>query len=767
MGTVGAVMTDGPDELQGSPDESRGRPLKVFVSYSRRDFHFAEAVTAALWAHEALDPWFDLQRLRPGMNWEAAWDDALETADALLLLASPAAIASGYVRLEWGRALERGIPVYVGVIAGSDVPPRLDGSPVHDLRVRFRRRVHVLGEEITSAGARLDNEPGANELGPGRTVPQWPPHRLLRYRVPAPIAGFVVCAAIMGAAMVWASVLMVRLDVSVGHLAGSPFDEPSRLWRSNGLDGLRLRRWHSAQYHLLTLTAMVAPVGPAVLAVAVGLARRVCGWVSLVVTIVGAVTVSAACGYSVRADLALPDIGDPTVAREVWPPPAAVAEETAAVTQVLVVAAVAGVVCLGCALWSRCFYLWLPAGMGVAYQRRRATEVPCAASGPRRDALLPSRNPGLRAGWREIQQSAREPQPGVQWRGKNLRFLLEWLVLCRRNGVGQDRPLGSAVLQVQCLARADESIAEHLRTALQLAGVGTAFDAGTEAAAPVWTFILVSSHVNWKEVTKATRERAPRAICVLLDQVDIPDDTGTLRRFQWLDFREQRPEHLFALVAAVCRPDSASGLADPVPVPVVADRFRAPLPPRGLVSMFRVAAAFAPGFALARLAFAPTSPASIALAVLAVASAAELLRMAGRLAARRLTPAQLTRSHTIAVALAVLWCTTGASILWTPVPLPGGVAQTFLPKDRPGAGLLVVGLVALLCGYIVALVLAPLPFLSPARCSWLPRAEARWPRQPLRAALASWEGYTLLPAWLLFTFGMLLYMNYVQVNVDW
>ncbi len=37
----------------------------------------------------------------------------------------------------------------------------------------------------------------------------------------------------------------------------------------------------------------------------------------------------------------------------------------------------------------------------------------------------------------------------------------------------------------------------------------------------------------------------------------------------------------------------------------------------------------------------------------------------------------------------------------------------------------------------------------------------------LRAALASWEGYTLLPAWLLFTFGMLLYMNYVQVNVDW
>ncbi|MYV92269.1 TIR domain-containing protein, partial [Streptomyces sp. SID1034] len=86
-------MGDGRDEAQEAPADG-GRPLKVFVSYSRRDFHSAEAVTAALWAHEPLNPWFDLQRLRPGTDWEAAWDDALETADALLLLASPAAIAS-------------------------------------------------------------------------------------------------------------------------------------------------------------------------------------------------------------------------------------------------------------------------------------------------------------------------------------------------------------------------------------------------------------------------------------------------------------------------------------------------------------------------------------------------------------------------------------------------------------------------------------------------------------------------------------------------
>ncbi|WP_369394632.1 TIR domain-containing protein [Streptomyces sp. CG1] len=162
-----------------------GRPRKVFVSYSRRDFYSAEAVTADRWAHEPLDPWFDLQRLRPGMDWGRAWEDALATADALLLLASPAAIASEYVRLEWTRVLHLGIPVYIGVIAGTDLPPEPDSFPVHDLGTRFWRRVHALGEVIVRPGAR----PGRDEAGHGRSVSQWPP----RLRVPVSIAAFVVC----------------------------------------------------------------------------------------------------------------------------------------------------------------------------------------------------------------------------------------------------------------------------------------------------------------------------------------------------------------------------------------------------------------------------------------------------------------------------------------------------------------------------------------------------------------------------------------------
>ncbi|MER5547262.1 hypothetical protein ABT072_33580 [Streptomyces sp. NPDC002589] len=75
----GVVLEDCTTE--GSAAVARGagsgRPRMVFVSCSWRDFHAAEAVTAALWAHEPLDPWFDLERLRPGMDWERAWEDAL------------------------------------------------------------------------------------------------------------------------------------------------------------------------------------------------------------------------------------------------------------------------------------------------------------------------------------------------------------------------------------------------------------------------------------------------------------------------------------------------------------------------------------------------------------------------------------------------------------------------------------------------------------------------------------------------------------------
>ncbi|WP_369394634.1 hypothetical protein AB5J72_49340 [Streptomyces sp. CG1] len=153
----------------------------------------------------------------------------------------------------------------------------------------------------------------------------------------------------------------------------------------------------------------------------------------------------------------------------------------------------------------------------------------------------------------------------VDWRGKHHRFLMGWRRLCLRSGVGLARPVVNAALQVRCLARADEPVAELLRTALR--------EAGAEAAAPgaAWTCIVVSSHVDWADAAEAIRERAPRAVCVLLDRVDVPSDTGALRRCQWLGQvkkhrRGPSPEETHAppmLLRFLCptRPDDATSPA--------------------------------------------------------------------------------------------------------------------------------------------------------------------------------------------------------------
>jgi hypothetical protein len=78
-----------------------------------------------------------VEQLRPGTDWAKALDESLESADALLLLASRAALASAFVRHEWRRAIQRGIPVYIGVVGTVTLPAELAGCPVYDLRTRF------------------------------------------------------------------------------------------------------------------------------------------------------------------------------------------------------------------------------------------------------------------------------------------------------------------------------------------------------------------------------------------------------------------------------------------------------------------------------------------------------------------------------------------------------------------------------------------------------------------------------------------------------
>jgi CRP-like cAMP-binding protein len=77
------------------PDEHR-----VFISYSRKDAAFVRKIVAGL-EEQGVSVWLDQFHIPPGVNWDDAIDEALNMCRAMLLVLSPAAMASEAVKSEW------------------------------------------------------------------------------------------------------------------------------------------------------------------------------------------------------------------------------------------------------------------------------------------------------------------------------------------------------------------------------------------------------------------------------------------------------------------------------------------------------------------------------------------------------------------------------------------------------------------------------------------------------------------------------------------
>jgi hypothetical protein len=82
----------------------------VFISYSRKDYYFAESLTLALLERQ-IGAWLDVKDLRPGVDWEEPLESAIDTASCLVLIVSRDSLKSPAVAAEWRRALARGTPV--------------------------------------------------------------------------------------------------------------------------------------------------------------------------------------------------------------------------------------------------------------------------------------------------------------------------------------------------------------------------------------------------------------------------------------------------------------------------------------------------------------------------------------------------------------------------------------------------------------------------------------------------------------------------------
>lgn len=111
---------------------------KIFISYARADKEYVYTLAREM-RQVGLNLWID-QDIAPGANWDSSIESALATSDMLLLIASPASMASNNVQDEWSYYLDEDKPVYTFIYEECD------------LSFRLRRRQYV-----TSTGDLLND----------------------------------------------------------------------------------------------------------------------------------------------------------------------------------------------------------------------------------------------------------------------------------------------------------------------------------------------------------------------------------------------------------------------------------------------------------------------------------------------------------------------------------------------------------------------------------------------------------------------------------
>lgn len=134
----------------------------IFISYSRKDFYFAESLSAAFEA-EGHATWLDAKNLEPGHQWKEHLEAGLQASRALVLVATKASLSSAAVEYEYLRALAQEKPVIVALWQRIALPPKLSECHVVDCRGSFQESVGRLlacvesrdGSPATASGSAL------------------------------------------------------------------------------------------------------------------------------------------------------------------------------------------------------------------------------------------------------------------------------------------------------------------------------------------------------------------------------------------------------------------------------------------------------------------------------------------------------------------------------------------------------------------------------------------------------------------------------------
>jgi TIR domain len=153
----------------------------VFISYSRRDYYFAESLARHLSAR-GLAVWFDVKDLTPGRSWEQDLDAALDRAPAMVLVASPKSWERPNVRKEWERARKQGKRIILAQFRGWRSAKLFADCETVDFRGAFGPALETLISLLGSDSA------GSDKARPARIslrLPRWVLVILLTLLIPS------------------------------------------------------------------------------------------------------------------------------------------------------------------------------------------------------------------------------------------------------------------------------------------------------------------------------------------------------------------------------------------------------------------------------------------------------------------------------------------------------------------------------------------------------------------------------------------------------
>jgi hypothetical protein len=133
-------------------DVPEARATKVFFSYARKDGGFVLKLASGLRA-DGVALWLDQLDIPKGSRWDESVESALKECGCLLVVLSPASVASANVQDEVGFALEAGKRVIPLLMSRCVVPFRLQRIQYVDFSAGYELAYQELLAALGSAGA--------------------------------------------------------------------------------------------------------------------------------------------------------------------------------------------------------------------------------------------------------------------------------------------------------------------------------------------------------------------------------------------------------------------------------------------------------------------------------------------------------------------------------------------------------------------------------------------------------------------------------------